>query len=381
MKNAYLSILFCLLACKPAEELPFFSDSNSPIDTGIYEPDSTKSDAFCDFLLESNTENCWNESVNVYQDCHYNLLFTRYGNGWTGSDATYSIPLPDGRILWMFGDTFLGTVRADRSREGAPFIRNSFMIQDRDEFITLFHGTLANPSAYIKPQNPNQWYWPLDGTVYNGGVQMMLGRFGTTGTGGMWDFQYVGIDRAVFSLPDMQLISLEEVLPTGDISFGAAVMEDNDYIYIYGISFVSIKRLHVARAPLGDLSAKWEFYNGQTWVENPSSYAMLAGVSDQLSVFKEDDKYYLMTQQTFFGKKLLLYEADSPVGPWRNKKTLYCTPEAEGDIFTYNAFVHPELSENGELRISYNINSFNFQDIFDNADNYRPKFIRVDNWK
>lgn len=31
----------------------------------------------------------------------------------------------------------------------------------------------------------------------------------------------------------------------------------------------------------------------------------------------------------------------------------------------------------GELLISYNVNSFEFQDLFDNADIYKPRFVRV----
>src|SRR5207244_1521048 len=40
-------------------------------------------------------------------------MFTAYGNtgeGWTGADGTYSVPLPDGRTAWLFSDTFLGPV-------------------------------------------------------------------------------------------------------------------------------------------------------------------------------------------------------------------------------------------------------------------------------
>ena len=30
----------------------------------------------------------------------FNSMFNTYGNGWTGGDATYSIPLPDGRTTF-----------------------------------------------------------------------------------------------------------------------------------------------------------------------------------------------------------------------------------------------------------------------------------------
>ena len=383
MKKAAMYIFLCLLlSCNREETYLPPVGGNAPVDTGIYERDSTRSDAFCDFEFIPNSQNCWSVAPRVYHDCHYNLLFTRYGNGWTGADATYSIGLPDGRILWLFGDTFLGTVRADRSREGSKFLRNSLVVQQGDELETIYQVVNGNPSAYFSPTDPAEWYWPMDGTIHNGELQIMLARFGQTGTAGMWSFEYVGIDRAIVSLSDLKLQSITPVQPTGYISYGASVMEDDNFIYIYGISFTSAgKRLHAARAPNGDLTAAWEYYDGQGWISTPSDYPMVTGISDQFSVFKDNGKYYLVSQLTFFSKRIDIVEADSPVGPWRNRRTLYCTPESGGDIFTYNAFVHPELSENGELRISYNINSFNFSDIFDDADLYRPKFIRVDNWR
>ena len=119
---------------------------------------------------------------------------------------------------------------------------------------------------------------------------------------------------------------------------------------------------------------------GMNKIEEPSNYVIAQNVSDQFSVIKENDVYYLITHEPYFGRRIWIMQSDSPTGPWINKRTIYCTPENTDNIFTYNSFVHPELSVDGELRISYNINSFNFNDLFMNADLYRPKFIRIDNW-
>ena len=34
--------------------------------------------------------------------------------GWQGADAAYSTPLPDGRDVWIFGDTLYGTTLGGR---------------------------------------------------------------------------------------------------------------------------------------------------------------------------------------------------------------------------------------------------------------------------
>ncbi|MEE4608513.1 MAG: DUF5005 domain-containing protein, partial [Desulfobacteraceae bacterium] len=49
-------------------------------------------------------------------DPFFNRLFARTGGGWTGGDGTLSVPLGDGRTLWLFGDSFLGKVNPDGSR-------------------------------------------------------------------------------------------------------------------------------------------------------------------------------------------------------------------------------------------------------------------------
>ncbi|MBK8566787.1 MAG: DUF5005 domain-containing protein [Saprospiraceae bacterium] len=85
---------------------------------------------------------CWEAPISVSLATDFNQLFTRY-SGWTGGDATYSIPLPDGRNLWLFGDSFIGTVNANRSRPGGGLLRNAFVVQDGDELTTLTGGSTA----------------------------------------------------------------------------------------------------------------------------------------------------------------------------------------------------------------------------------------------
>ncbi|MEQ8714760.1 MAG: DUF5005 domain-containing protein, partial [Cyclobacteriaceae bacterium] len=98
---------------------------------------------------------CGDSTFEVTRSEEFINLFTRYGGGWTGGDATYSILLPDGKTLWMFGDTFLGTVRPDRSRPGGPLSRNTFVVQDGEELTTYVK---SDGSAFITPEESGWWY-------------------------------------------------------------------------------------------------------------------------------------------------------------------------------------------------------------------------------
>ncbi len=323
---------------------------------------------------------CGDSTFEVTRSEEFINLFTRYGGGWTGGDATYSILLPDGKTLWMFGDTFLGTVRPDRSRPGGPLSRNTFVVQEGEELTTYVK---SDGSAFITPEESGWWYWPTDGTVVNDTLQVLLSAFRSTGQGGIFGFEYARIDLALFTLPDLELISITPRIEEPTIAFGSCVVEDDDYIYIYGAESGNLQKFaNVARAANGDLRNEWEYYDGTNWVPDIESSAHLMNdVSEQFAVFKDNGHYYLVTHNFLFGDEIYIWDSPTPVGPWGNQRTIYCTPETEGERWTYNSFVHPQFTENDEILISYNINSFNFPDLFDNADYYRPYFIRVGNWR
>ena len=73
-----------------------------------------------------------------------------------------------------------------------------------------------------------------------------------------------------------------------------------------------------------------------------------------------------------------MYRSDSLEGPWTGKTVLYSTPETGGNIFTYNAKAHPELGDGHTLLVTYNVNSFDTDDLYTEVDNYRPRYVAVD---
>ncbi len=310
------------------------------------------------------------------RDRAFETLFTRSGGGWTGGDGTYSVPLPDGRTIWMFGDTFLGTVHPDRSRPAdSPLIRLSLVVQDRFELTTLFRQTPDGPTVLLTPGPVGWWYWPLDGTVEGNHLYLFLAAIRQESPGS-WGFAYAGQnDIAVFSLP---ALTIERVVTVNTpFEYGVAILEEKNETYIYGLSAKNgVKFAYVARTHT--VLETWEYFDGKSWSPDSESAApILQGVSDQYSVIKWDGIYYLITQATDFGAEIWAYVSQTPTGPWSGPVLLYRTPESGGHLFTYNAVAHPQFVADEGLLISYNVNSFELEDIFDHADNYRPHFIRV----
>lgn len=320
-------------------------------------------------------------------DPFFTHLFDTQGPGWTGGDSTYSLALPDGRVLWMFSDTFLGTVNPDGSRPAdSPLINNSLVVQDGTRLVTLHGGTPSHPEAFFVPQDGSSWYWVYDGTVEGDRVVIFLLKFHRYGPG-MWDWRWVGTDAASLALPDLHLVATRPVPADNGVAYGAAVLEEVDHTYIYGVEDLgAVKYAHLARAPRGDVLGRWQFFAGDGWSWDPRDSARLlpASVANEFSVTKIRGGYLLVTMDTspdlFLEgwREIVAYFACRPEGPWRDRTTLYVTPEAgSGRLFTYNAHAHPEFTRGGGLLISYNVNSFDFQDLFRNVDNYRPRFVRA----
>jgi hypothetical protein len=361
----------------------------------------------------------------------YNTYFTR-NSGWTGGDATYSVPLGGGKTLWSFGDTFAGNAYPPdanhpyRWRDPQGMVPNTFMIQNGSSFITVVGTGGIDPVTWLyKPvvktgkehltDIGREWYWPGDATVKNGTLYMLFHRYYKFGTGA-WDYYTTGTDLATFSVAALSGLTaaVSEIAPTSvtpyytvsapsatqETLFGSALLEEGTTDYYMYISD-KVSGFHfskVLKVSQGDINGTRSYFNGYdasgapTWTSTFPAPGVNQGlmkkkdangvlsdlsVSPQFSVIKKGSKYRLITQEDIGGKKIFSYESSSPVGPWECESVIYTIPEPDTmPAVTYNAFIHPQIT-NGTNRylISYNLNAQNWADLYSRVDLYRPKFI------
>lgn len=322
---------------------------------------------------------CWDAAYYVCRDSTYIKLFTRT-SGWTGGDATYSVQLPSGKSLWMFGDTFIDQVSENGTRPSFRLINNALVLEGNGQFETFYSGSSSNPQSFAKPPEDNWWYWPADATVANDTLYMFMHAFGND-LGGPWDFYRTSVDLLVMDPLTLEIYENRRLIEQPNISWGAAILEDGVFTYIYGVEAISPDKYAFVARTNANLNGDWEYYSGNGWSSNiEDAQPILNDISEQFSVFKNEGIYYLLTQHHIFGAEIYLYTSTSPYGDFGNKKTIYCAPESGGNIFTYNALAHPNIYQDS-LLISYNVNSSDYTDLFDDVNNYRPYFVRVGNWK
>jgi len=144
-------------------------------------------------------------------------LWTKYQQSnepthlWTGGDGTFSVELPDGRIIWLFSDTYLGDVNPDGTRSTAPPIAsNTAVVQDVNGGDLLETKAGADNRGFLGSQ-----YWIMDGTVEGSSLRIFANNKGG-GTSGI----------ATVSLPGL--------VPTGTVQSVPSAHPDVSGVILWG---------------------------------------------------------------------------------------------------------------------------------------------------
>lgn len=343
--------------------------------------------------------------------------FARYGDDagrtddWTGGDGTHSVRLPDGRLLWLFSDTFLGRVHGPPNPAGesytwrdaaAPLVRNSAVLM-RDGRL---EGTL--PAPLFPDPSPDRWRWPVAARVEPrspGSSEQVLRVLLWVRQTAQHPWIYgvpTATEVATLSLPDLRPESVVTVLdqervadPSRRVLFGTTLVEEDGWTYVFGgddgrPAARPASHAYVARVPDGGLAdpAAWEYWNGSAWQNRARPEPVLGdgrrtGVGSAFSVAREEGTYVLFTMAT--GAKGLTtvasYWACSPTGPWHGPAHEFTPALPDAGTAAYNPQTHPELSEDGRLVLSYDVNWLETGGaaamLSRNVSLYRPRFVTV----
>lgn len=323
--------------------------------------------------------------------------FNSVKGGWCAADATISLLLPDGKTLWLFGDTFIGRKSGEFSinPQTVKMINNSAILQDGETMTSVFGGTLANPVSLI-PGIGNDIFWPEHATIEGDTLKVFAIQiiFADNGTPG-FNFRTGRTYLAKFTYPQLDFIGnnpLEFITDT-TMRFGVQVLKRDDYTYIFGVKDTTAGGFTYPIPMLarvnGPVNEPWEFYSGNnTWSLNCKEAVSIGDrpMPESFYVYEKDDKFYLIMHEIWTVGKLYILEADHITGPWNRASSggiekLFAVVEPETNIFTYNLFAHPQFQNDDKLLISFNVNATNISSIYSDTRNYRARFfwLSIDN--
>jgi hypothetical protein len=321
--------------------------------------------------------------------------------GWIGGDGVYSAPLGRDRVLWLFGDSFVGSVK-DGRRVGAVMVNNAVAVQagrGAEASLRFITGktTDGKPSAIFTPTDAQGFFWPQAAVVRGGRLVVFLAHIEKAGAPGPFGFKHVGERLAVIEYPGDEPekwrakpveLPFAEFGAKRERSWGSAVLAAGDSLYVFGYDEakgggLGRRELIVARAPADkpeDFKA-WRFRTADGWSEKPEESAVLAGgLATEFSVSRRPGGkgLVLVYTENGIGGRVVARFAAAPEGPWSEPVLLFTCPEAkEKGLFCYAAKAHPWAAGADELLVSYCVNAHDFGRIVRDASVYRPKFVRV----
>ena len=240
----------------------------------------------------------------------------------------------------------------------------------------LFDGVYRNDTLYILAFMPSKELKPLCVRLVSVPVKNGAPEFGKYSVGG--------------DIPELYARTAD-----GNYiyAFGQGITDcsaEDGYIYIYGfkdpLRSDESRDLIVSRIKAEDFGdfSRLSYWNGEAWGDDIEACAGVAeNVGCEMSCTKilsgpAAGKYILVWMWATISGRLAYALGDTPYGPFSEPVFFYDAPEngtsaANGTdtLYTYNAKAHPALSPDGELLISYNVNSSGVQYTTD----YHPRFL------
>lgn len=330
-------------------------------------------------------------SIHVESTTTLNNFF-RNDTYWLGSDGAASVDMGNGKLLWLFSDSFIGK-DSSRSRKRSTIIRNSIAIQsgyDPGKASLRFYwdkNRKKNGAFFHLPGK--YWFWTGHGVRIKDKLIIFLLKEHEVRTG--IGFEAVGWYAVLISNPDEDPLTWKMKYIEGPETFGsiagsAAVLTDEKYLYAYGAVEPATHEVYVLRwnlddAYAGNLTTPLWRINGN-WAERktklPVPEPLFIGATEYSIHYDSSLKKFIQVQAFGFGEGSIgIRMADQITGPW-TEPYMILMPTYPGvkKPFMYSAKAHPQLAGDG-IYITYNVNSFDFMELVENQDIYFPKFIKL----
>jgi hypothetical protein len=318
---------------------------------------------------------------------------------WAIADQATSLALPDGRFLWLFGDTVQGQL----VRQGTALEVQRWRMPHNS--VVLTRGSTCAPiqihtgrdGTSLLPDARGDAHWPMSAVLDRGKLFVFASRVRLTGD----EFFGIGTRLARLRLAagagTPTFAGWRRTPATGvdelsGVQWGAAVAQRGRFNYVYGTQrsagdLVFGRSLHVARVPQGRLArpSAWRYWNGAQWVRGqqharPIRQAV-GGVSTTLSVHHVRGRWVAVTKADgFLGDRVVMLDAPKPYGPWREttlRSTDTATALTNGDL-TYTAMAHPEAKlASGRLLVTLSRNNLDSAKTLVDVERGRPLFFEA----
>jgi hypothetical protein len=312
---------------------------------------------------------------------------------WLGGDGATSVDLGDGRLLWLFGDSFIDLTGAG-VRRATDFVRNSIAIQTgydpskaRMQFFWKMKG--PEPAAFFT-RSGESWLWPSSGIMVGKRLLIFLMKiqkaenelgFDVSGWKAVW------IENPGKTPDQWKLTWL--ISPQQDnliVGSGNPILE-NGFLFVFAADSrnrdVYLVRWSEEAARAGTLTApRWWAGDHAGWAgpEDRGSEPrriMEKGQMEFTVEYSPERKTYLQVQTLDIMDPCVAFStAGSITGPWSSRACFFAPPEKgiAGNLI-YAGKSHPMLS-GSEMVFTYVVNSTKEENLLKDMSIYFPVVLK-----
>jgi hypothetical protein len=322
---------------------------------------------------------------------------------WRGGDCASSVDLGDGRILWLFADSYVG-IKPPYVRDYCcvTMIRNCIGIQkgydpSEADFSVYWHRVEGSSTAYF-PGDDTSWFWPGNAVRIDSSLLVFLMHLCPSDSGlgfrecdgfphAAFLVNYIGEDPLKWTITRLDLPEA----PFG-IMLGAATIVEPPYLYMFNVDvkepgnrLIYLARWHTDSLMSGSAtSLEWWTGNSPVWVPDLALTSKPTpvfedGATEFSVIYDHKADQYLAIQTVGFGAaNVMMRTAPGITGPWSDLRLVYEPPEkSDSDIMIYAAKAHPEIT-GADIIITYNTNG-PIEKIIADTTLYYPRFVKI-NW-
>lgn len=305
---------------------------------------------------------------------------------WSGADGAYSIAFGDRKVLWLFGDTFIGTIDGGK-RQSNIMIHNSIAIEDPSGKLKFYWKeerekevggetktrTKTRNSSFF-PEEGKFWLWPGDGIFYKKKLHIFAKRVCLLPASKEDPFAFKWQNDELISIADpekrepsswtLQRRLIPEFAP--DFHLGVASAIDQSMLYILCLN-EKTRQAYMARLPLAKLESgefsQFEFLKTEnkeaSWTKQAIDASPLwSGAAAEGSLCKTENGWICLYTENGMGTRIIARRALTIDSPWSEPLLVYNIPDTQSKRgFCYAAKLHPEKArETEEMLLSYSIN-------------------------
>lgn len=337
------------------------------------------------------------------------------------------MPLGNGTSLWIFADTYVGPSTATSRTQSNGFIHNSIATSNCSGQSCSFQyywsgmNTSTQGPVFSVPSSTTDWFWPMDGFVYNNTLYLAFMQMHATGSGGAFGFAYSGAQLASvpnYTAPPSQWTIKYQMLNTGGNAVpGASIIvgqgpngnpdpsnpQGASYAYFFTVvpaaSSSTPPYMALLRLPLADLSSAarpgnvdWQYLKtDSTWgawsardISLPADNAAVInpGATEMTVRYHGSTNQWIAVYPVGLGASAQYAISSSMTNSWGPSENLYAYPEMQSgnanytpNVFCYAAKEHIELEASNQLFFTYACNSTQNSDLTNDMNLYRPVVV------